>query len=248
MKGQADATAASGSRRSGGMRLRRWLARAVLLVAAATLVVLGLAAGYRFVAPPVSSLMLIRAAGGAAVDYRWVPLEEMSPHLVRAVVASEDARFCLHRGVDWQVMGDLVAQVLDTRATAPSRGGSTITMQTAKNLFLWPQRSYVRKAMEMPLAYWIDLVWPKERVIEVYLNIAEWGPGIYGAEAAARHHFAKPAGRLTRAEAALLAAVLPNPLERVAGKPSNEVKRRAGAIQRRVAGTVPFLGCLPSLK
>ena len=248
MKGQGDATAASGSRRSGGMRLRRCLARAVLLVAAATLVVLVLAAGYRFVAPPVSSLMLIRALGGAPVDYRWVPLEEISPYLVRAVVASEDARFCLHRGVDWQVMGGLVSQVFDGEEGGPSRGGSTITMQTAKNLFLWPQRSYVRKAAELPLAYWIDFVWPKQRVMEVYLNVAEWGPGIYGAEAAARHHFGKPAAKLTRAEAALLAAVLPNPLERVAGKPSRQVKRRAGAIQRRVAGTVPYLDCLPSAR
>ena len=181
------------------------------------------------------------------MDYRWVPISQISPHLVRSVIAAEDARFCLHHGVDWEVLVGLVSQVIDSE-DGPSRGGSTITMQTVKNLFLWPQRSYVRKALEIPLATWIDVVWPKQRVIEVYLNVAEWGPGIYGAEAAARHHFGKPAADLSRREAALLAAALPSPLGRAAGKPDRQVKRQARRIEQRVAGTISFLDCLPGFQ
>jgi monofunctional biosynthetic peptidoglycan transglycosylase len=247
MNGQETAMTATGWR-SQRAAWRLWARRLALALFALGGLMLALALAYRIVAPPVSSLMLIRALGGAPIDYRWVPIENISPNLVRSVVAAEDARFCLHHGVDWEVMRGLVAQVLDNEDEGPSRGGSTITMQTAKNLFLWPQRSYVRKAVEIPLAYWIDFAWPKERIVEVYLNVAEWGPGIYGAEAAARHHFGKAAGDLTRREAALLAAVLPNPLDRVAGKPTRQVKRRAGAIQRRVAGTLAFLDCLPTAR
>jgi len=224
-----------------------WLRRGLMALGAFVALVAGLAAAYRIVAPPASSLMLIRAAGGAAMDYRWVPIAQISPHLVRSVIAAEDARFCLHHGVDWEVLMGLVTQVIDSE-DRPSRGGSTITMQTAKNLFLWPQRSYVRKALEIPLATWIDAVWPKQRAIEVYLNVAEWGPGIYGAEAAARHHFGKPAADLSRREAALLAATLPSPLERAAGKPGRAVKRLARRIEQRVAGTIPFLDCLPGFQ
>ncbi len=234
-------------RQSAGRGWRRWVRRALLAAALLVLSVLGVAAAYRFVPPPVSALMLIRAAGGAATDYRWVPMTAISPNLARAVIASEDARFCLHHGVDWDVLMGLVNKAVDAESV-PSRGGSTIDMQTVKNLFLWPQRSYVRKALEIPLATWIDLVWPKERIIEVYLNIAEWGPGIYGAEAAARYHFHKPAAKLSRYEAALLAAVLPNPLERSAGKPDAQVRRSARRIERRVAGTIPYLDCLPALQ
>ncbi len=238
---------ATGWRQSERPRWWRWTRRALIAALLVVLAVLSLALAYRFVPPPVSALMLLRRAGGQSIDYQWVPLSRISPHLVRAVVTSEDARFCLHHGVDWDVLMGLVTQLID-EGTGPSRGGSTIDMQTAKNLFLWPERSYVRKALEIPLAYWIDFVWPKQRVIEIYLNIAEWGPGIYGAEAAAEHHFGKPAARLTRYQAALMAAVLPNPLERVAGKPNREVKRLARRIERRVAGTLPYLDCLPGSK
>ncbi len=232
---------------SAGSRWWRWMRRALFAALGLVLAVLALAGTYRFVAPPASALMLIRAAGGAGMDYRWVPITRISPHLQRAVVTSEDARFCLHHGVDWGVLMGLVTQLIDEE-TGPRRGGSTIDILTVKNLFLWPQRSYVRKALEIPLAYWIDFVWPKSRVLEVYLNIAEWGPGIYGAEAAAEYHFGKPAVRLSRREAALMAAVLPNPLERNAGKPNREVRRLARRIERRVKGTLPFLECLPGLK
>jgi monofunctional biosynthetic peptidoglycan transglycosylase len=238
---------ATGWRQSERPRWRRWIRRAAIALLAVVLAVLSLALAYRFVPPPLSALMLIRRAGGESIDYRWVPIARISPNLVRAVITSEDARFCLHHGVDWDVLMGLVTQLID-EGRGPSRGGSTIDMQTAKNLFLWPQRSYVRKALEIPLAYWIDVVWPKQRVIEIYLNIAEWGPGIYGAEAAAEHHFHKPAARLSRYQAALLAAVLPNPIERVAGKPSREVKRLARRIERRVGGTLAYLDCLPGLK
>lgn len=198
---------------------------------------------YLVVNPPVSALMLWRAAQGFGIDQTWKPLNEISPNLVQAVVTSEDAQFCSHRGVDFNVLGQLAGQAAENGGRSV-RGGSTITMQTAKNLFLWPSRSWVRKALELPLALWIDLVWPKRRIVEVYLNIVEWGPGVYGAEAAARRHFGKPAAALNRREAALLAAALPNPLERSAGKPSRQHQRMAAALRLRVPGALPYLHCL----
>jgi monofunctional biosynthetic peptidoglycan transglycosylase len=198
---------------------------------------------YLVVNPPVSTLMLWRAVQGYGIDQRWKPLGQISPHLVQAVVTSEDAPFCSHHGIDLDVLGELAGVAVEEGGRTV-RGGSTITMQTAKNLFLWPSRSYVRKSLELPLALWIDLVWPKRRIVEVYLNIVEWGPGIYGAEAAARHHFGKPASALNRREAALLASALPNPLERHAGKPSRLHQRMAAALRLRVPGTLPYLHCL----
>ena len=198
---------------------------------------------YLVVNPPVSALMLWRAAQGYGIDQTWKPLNEISPHLVQAVVTSEDAPFCSHHGVDFNVLGELAGQAAESGGRSV-RGGSTITMQTAKNLFLWPSRSWVRKGLELPLALWIDLVWPKRRIAEVYLNIVEWGPGVYGAEAAARRHFGKPAAALNRREAALLAAALPNPLERSAGTPSRQHQRMAAALRLRVPGASPYLHCL----
>lgn len=198
---------------------------------------------YAAVAPPVSTFMLLKALTGAGIDYRYVPLERISPELVRAVIASEDARFCLHHGVDWDQMQTVVGDALDD-GRSPSRGASTIPMQTAKNLFLWPGRSVLRKGAEIPLALWIDLVMSKRRIMEIYLNIAEWGPGIYGAEAAAQAHFHKSAKLLSRREAALLAASLPNPLKRIAGKPSPGLRRIAGLIGYKIAGTAPFMACV----
>ncbi|MGE0211527.1 MAG: monofunctional biosynthetic peptidoglycan transglycosylase [Parvibaculaceae bacterium] len=222
---------------------RIWLRRAGwTLVALAALPFL-LALIYRFVPPPVSALMLLRAAGGAGIDYRWAPFENISAELPKAVVAAEDAGLCSHGGVEWGVLQDVVQEAVDGEKQ-PSRGGSTIPMQVAKNLFLWPSRSYVRKGLELPLAIWIDLVWPKRRVVEVYLNIAEWAPGIYGAEAASQHHFKKPASKLTRREASLLAAALPNPLARQPGKPGRGLSRYARRIAARVPSTEPLLGCL----
>ena len=175
---------------------------------------------------PVSALMAWRYLRGAPVSRQWVELSAMAAALPRSVVASEDAKFCSHRGVDW---GALREAIDDAEDGEPSRGGSTITQQVAKNLFLWPGRSVVRKALELPLALWIDLVLPKQRVLEIYLNIAELGPsGQFGAGAGAAYAFGKSAADLSPREAALLAAILPNPVKRSARNPRSGVQRLAG--------------------
>lgn len=198
---------------------------------------------YLVVPPPVTTMMLWRAVEGNAIDYRWRPLAQTSQNLVRSVVTAEDARICEHAGVDWATFQAVAREALENQAGA-SRGGSTITQQVAKNLFLWPSRSYIRKALELPLALWIDLVWSKRRVVEVYVNTAEWAPGIYGAEAAAQHHFKTSGEVLTKTQAARLAAALPNPAVRNAGKPGPKVRAKARTIRKRVNSTVPYLDCL----
>ena len=180
---------------------------------------------------PVSTLMLWRQVTGKRVERTFVPLAAIAPALPRTVIASEDARFCVHRGVDFK---ELREAIVDADELSEMRGGSTIAQQTAKNLFLWPGRSVVRKALEFPLALWIDLVLGKRRVMEIYLNIAEWGPnGAFGAEAAARHAFNKSARDLSAREAALLAAILPNPHRRSAARPGPGVRRLAGIYEAR---------------
>ena len=176
--------------------------------------------------------MLGRWLTGQSVERTWTPLPSISPHLPAAVLSAEDSRFCQHGGVDWSALQEVVSD-----EDGPSRGASTIPMQVAKNLFLWPSRSYVRKALEIPVALVLDLVWSKGRTVEVYLNVAEWGDGVFGAEAAARRHFGKAARDLTRGEAALLAASLPSPLLRDPGKPSARLRGLAARIGARVAGT-----------
>ena len=158
--------------------MRRLIRLVVLLLLAYPALVLLLALLYLAV-PPVSTLMLGRWLSGESVDRTYVPLSAISRQLPAAVIASEDARFCQHGGVDWGALHQVI-----TDDDGPSRGASTISMQVAKNLFLWPSRSYVRKAVEIPLALVLDLVWSKRRMIEIYLNIAEWGEGTFGAEAA----------------------------------------------------------------
>jgi monofunctional biosynthetic peptidoglycan transglycosylase len=196
---------------------------------------------YRFI-DPVSTLMLWRWASGARVERAFVPLERIAPALTLAVIASEDARFCSHAGIDWH---ELQAAIEDADDLSEVRGGSTITQQTAKNLFLWSGRSFVRKALEFPLALWIDLVLPKRRVVEIYLNIAEWGPdGQFGIQAGARRAFNKSARDLTPHEAALLAAVLPNPIRRSARQPGPAVRRIAAVIQARVAASPSIDACV----
>jgi len=207
------------------VRLACWL---LLLLAAAILL-------YRIVPVP-STLMLARWLTLRPVEREWVPLEQISPNLIRAVIASEDQRFCSHRGVDWIELN----AVLDDE-DGPSRGASTLTMQTAKNVFLWPGRSYIRKGLEIPLALAIDFAWGKQRVIEVYLNVAEWGHGLFGAEAAAQRYFGKSAARLSAAEAARLAAALPNPLLRDPGRPNRVLQSAAARGQRRL-GQLGSLG------
>jgi monofunctional biosynthetic peptidoglycan transglycosylase len=221
-----------------------WVVRVLLYVLAFILVSpLVLTLVYAVVPPPVSNIMLLRALSGVGIDRQWVSLDEISPNLPRAVISSEDARFCQHRGVDWREFQGVIEDALE-KDEAPIRGASTIPMQTAKNLFLWDGRFAVRKLVELPLAMWMDFVWSKRRMIEIYLNIVEWAPGVYGAEAAAQHHFGKSAKRLTKREAALLAAVLPNPIKRNAGKPSKGVRRIANRILLRMSGMSPYLACL----
>lgn len=196
---------------------------------------------YRFVDPP-STLILADRLLGRPVDHRPVPIERISPAAVRAVVVSEDARFCLHHGVDSKAIDEAVARA--ERTGGRLGGVSTITMQVAKNLFLWPQRSWIRKALEVPLALWIDFVLPKRRVLEIYLNVAEWGPGTYGIDAGARRAFGHPASQITPREAALLATALPNPIRRDAARPTSLHRALAATIERRARAADPYLTCL----
>lgn len=175
---------------------------------------------------PASALMAWRYIRGAQVSRQWVDLAAMAPALPRSVVASEDANFCRHRGIDWGALREVIDDAEDGEI---SRGGSTITQQVAKNLFLWPGRSVVRKALELPLALWVDFVLPKPRILEIYLNIAELGPsGQFGAQAGSLYAFGHGAAMLTPREAALLAATLPNPHRRSARNPGPGVRRLAG--------------------
>jgi monofunctional glycosyltransferase len=159
--------------------------------------------------PLPSTLMIADLATARWPERDWVSIDKISPSLIKAVIASEDQRFCTHWGVDLVEM----TAVMSSRSR-PSRGASTISMQVAKNIWLWPGRSYIRKAIEIPLAVFADLFWGKRRMMEIYLNIAEWGDGLYGAQAAAQRYFDKPASQLTESEAARLAATLPNPIRR----------------------------------
>ena len=182
---------------------------------------------------PVSTLMIWRRLTGAPVSRQWIDLHAMSLYLPRAAVGAEDAHFCKHHGIDW---GALREAINDAQEGEGVRGASTITQQVTKNLFLWPGTSFIRKALEFPLALWIDLVLPKRRVLEIYLNVVEWGPnGEFGAEAGAGYAFGKSARDLNNREAALLAAILPNPHRRNAGRPGPGVRRLAGIYEARAA-------------
>jgi monofunctional biosynthetic peptidoglycan transglycosylase len=196
---------------------------------------------YRFV-DPVSTPMLWRWMTGNRVERSFVALERMAPALPLTVIVAEDARYCSHGGIDFEELRGIIEEADPARQL---RGGSTITQQTAKNLFLWQRRSSVRKALEFPLALWIDFVLPKRRVLEIYLNVAEWGPGgEFGAEAGSRRAFAKSARDLTAREAAVLAAVLPNPARRNAQKPGPIVLRLAGIYEARAAASTFLADCI----
>jgi monofunctional biosynthetic peptidoglycan transglycosylase len=198
----------------------------------------------RFVAVPVTPLMLIRLAQGYGIDHRPVPLDRIAPSVAQAVVASEDNLFCGETlGFDFAA---LAGQVAAMRRGARPRGASTITMQTAKNLFLWPGRDPVRKLVEAWLTPQMALLWPKRRVIETYLNIVEFGPGIYGAEAAAQRYFGRPAAELTRDQAVRLAVILPNPLHWSAADPGPWVRERTATIEQRMGQLGSLLGCVKS--
>ena len=182
-----------------------------------------LVALYRVVPPPATPLMLLRAAQGYGMTKTWRPLDEISPNLVRAVIAGEDARFCQHHGFDWEAIE--AAWERYERGGGRLVGASTISMQTAKNLFLWPGRDWLRKGLEAWFTAWIELFWSKRRIIEVYLNVVEWGPGIYGAEAAARHYFGKPAASLTATRRRASPRWCPT---RSTARPAAPARRRGG--------------------
>ena len=215
--------------------------RLTLIALAARLLVPYLLTPLYLVFDPISTPMLWRWITGQRVERYVVPLSRIDPLLPRTVIVSEDQRFCSHHGVDWFGLREAIE---DAEDLDDLRGGSTITQQTAKNLFLWSGRSFVRKALEFPLALWIDLILPKRRIMEIYLNVAEWGPdGEFGAEAGARRAFGKSARSLTAREAALMAAVLPNPRRRSASRPGRGVRRLASMYQARAA-RFALAGCL----
>lgn len=196
---------------------------------------------YRWIDPPVTPLMLLRYGEAGRIDRDTVPLRSLSPELQHAVIASEDNRFCLHRGIDWGAVSEAEEE---NETEGRRRGASTITMQVARNLFLWPGGGYARKAVEAGLALAIDALWPKRRILELYLNVAEWGDGIYGAEAASRAYFRVHAAQLSRHEAALLAAVLPNPRRWSPAHPTNYIAGRATTIAERIGTLDGYFDCL----
>jgi monofunctional biosynthetic peptidoglycan transglycosylase len=181
---------------------------------------------FRWVNPPMTFLMQREAAAREGIAWEWRAIEDIAPELTLAVVAAEDANFCLHYGFDMEA----IRAAMDDGAT---RGASTISQQVAKNLFLWPERSWLRKGLEAGFTGLIEALWPKRRIVEVYLNIAEMGPGIFGAEAASQHYFSRPAADLNLSRASALAVVLPNPRER---DPRNPTSSRARAARRAADG------------
>ena len=225
-------------------RFARFLPRSLRAIAIAMLILFFLPyliTPLYAVIDPVSTAMLWRRLSGARVEQHYVPISRISPALPLTVIIAEDGRFCSHHGVDFAEIREALAESDDMDEV---RGGSTITQQVAKNLVLWQGRSFVRKALEFPLALWIDLILPKRRILEIYLNIAEWGPnGEFGAEAGARRAFGKSARDLSRYDAALLAATLPNPVSRNAHQPGPGLRRLAGLYVARAARAPAAANC-----
>lgn len=219
---------------------RRGVRVAVLAFCGWLIAVLLLIVAYRFINPPFSMLMAQQFLTGTAIHKQWVPIERISPNLTRAVIVAEDGRFCDHWGIDFVEAANAIRRASD----GYPRGASTITMQVAKNLFLVNTKSYLRKMVEIPLTFAIELAWPKWRILEVYLNVVEWGPGVFGAEAAAQSHFGRSAAGLTARQAAQLAVSLPNPIVRDAGSPGPRTAHRASVIQARAARTREASACV----
>jgi len=210
---------------------RLWLRRIFGLVwktavaaAAAGIILLLL---LRWMAPPTSAFMLRQRLSGIPIDYRWVSMDRISPYAALAVISSEDQKFFDHWGLDLDAVEEAIQENSSRRRP---RGASTISQQVVKNLFLWPGRSYLRKAIEVGFTLLMEFLWPKQRILEVYLNIAEMGRGVFGIEAAAQRFFGIPAVRLNMAQAAALAAVLPSPKRMHADRPSDYVQRRTWQI------------------
>lgn len=191
---------------------------------------------------PVSTLMIADLVTFQGYDRRWVSIDDIAPVMINSVIMSEDGQFCSHKGIDW---GEMKGEIDDLLTGKPIRGASTITMQTAKNLYLWHRPlGAIRKLIELPLAVYVDLVTSKRRIIEIYLNIAEWGPNVYGIEAAAQYHFNKSAKDLSRRQAALLAVTLPNPYTRNPAKPSRDLRRLAARVERLAARSGAYVQCV----
>ncbi len=239
-KSRDRATEAGGRGRRPGRirRIVRRLAKLVLLLLLVPLILLPL---YRFVDPPITTVMLWNRIGGASIVRQWADIEAISPNLVRAVLVAEDARFCSHGGID---LKEVEAVLEDLGEGESPRGASTITMQVVKNLFLWPERSYLRKGLEVPLAFYADLVLPKKRIMEIYLNIVEWDRGVYGAEAAARHYFNVSAADLGRGASAQLAITLPAPASRNPARPDAQMRRLAAIVARRADQSGAYVTCV----
>ncbi len=218
----------------------RWLRRLALLAVAAVLLLqlwyLGWIVLYRWVNPAETAFMsregarIEKTRPGARLKHAWVDYGAISPYLKRAVVAAEDVRFIEHEGVDWDAVQKAIED--NRKRGRPARGGSTISQQLAKNLFLSPERSYLRKGQELVITYMIEAVWDKRRILEVYLNFAEWGDGVFGAEAAARHYYRTPASRLGPEESARLAVMLPRPKFYDRNRESEYLARRAATVLR----------------
>lgn len=220
------------SPKAGRSRTMRIVARVAIVCALLPVFALLL---LRWIPPPASALMvqrkLTRASGSESIDYRWVSLDEIAPVAIVAVVAAEDQKFAEHRGFDREA----IEEALEDRDRGKRlRGASTITQQLAKNLFLWPGRSWVRKGLEAAWTAAMEVAWPKRRIVELYLNVVELGDGVFGVEAASQRYFGKPANQISASEAALLAAVLPNPHRLRAGAPSAYVRERQQWILRQM--------------
>ena len=213
---------------------RSFIGRAAIFAGKALLIFVAISIGwvvaYRFVPVPMTWPMARDAVQGKHVERNWVALAEIAPAVPRAVIGAEDGRFCGHNGFDFAAMEAAAKRNANGKRL---RGGSTISQQTAKNAFLWPGRSYFRKGLEAYFTVLIEAIWGKPRIMEVYLNIAEMGPGIYGVEAAAQHYFGTSAAELRPAQAARIAAILPQPIKRDAAKPGRYVKKYARRIEKR---------------
>ncbi len=190
---------------------------------------------------PVSTLMMRDWLIGPGARREWVELEDIAPVLYQSVMMSEDGKFCQHNGVDWQELNTVIENVIDGERT---RGASTITMQLVKNLFLWPDRSFLRKGLEIPYALMADLILDKQRIMEIYLNVVELDTGVFGVQAAAKHYFGRSSSKLSRRQAALLAVTLPNPKNRNSAKPSRSMNRIARIVVRRARASGAYVGCI----
>ena len=219
-------------------RFRRMLRFLLRALAALALIPAVLVPIY-IVVPPISTLMIFTRIVDGPIERDWVGFDKIAKVLVVSVLVSEDGQFCAHHGVDWGALNEVLED-----PDGPSRGASTIAMQTVRNLFLWTSPSYFRKGLEIPIALFADAIWTKRRMMEIYLNIAEWGPNIFGVEAAAQHHFGRSAKDLTASQSALLAVTLPNPRVRNPAKPSGLMRSLARTVAARARVAGDYVKCL----